>query len=102
VIARQIPPRLSVVRDERIDIDQSGDPLRHPVRNAAHHHAGVRVAAQDHIMEILVGEDVGDIHDVRVEVGPRRREVHALAEAGQRGREDFVAHGAELAGERRQ
>jgi hypothetical protein len=59
------------------------------------------VAAEDHIAEILEGEEVGDIEDMRLEIGPRRcREMHPLAEAGQRGGEDVMAEGAELAGQR--
>jgi hypothetical protein len=101
VIPRQIPPRLAVVGHEGIDIDQRRDPLRHQVRHPAHHHAGVRVPAEDHIVEILEGEQVGDVGDVRLKIGPRRScEMHALAEAGQCGREDVMAERAELAGQR--
>jgi Zn finger protein HypA/HybF involved in hydrogenase expression len=59
------------------------------------------VAAEDHIVEILEDEEVGDIQDVRLEIGPRGcREVHAFAEASEGGGEDFVAQGAELARQR--
>ena len=101
-VAGKIPPGLAIGRYEGVDVDKGRNPFRQPVGHAGDHHAGVAVAAQHDVLDLLEQQHIGHVLDMGVEVGPGGSEMRALAEAGQTRREDVVSAHAKLPRDRRQ
>ena len=75
------------------------DALGHAVHDAGDDHAAVAVAGEHDVVQVLEEDQVHHVVDVGLQVDVGAVEVHALAEAGERGAVDGVAVvGEELAG----
>jgi hypothetical protein len=59
--------RISVLRDERIQINESFDAFRHPIGHPGDDHAAVGMAAQDNLVEFFSFNAAGDISNVSFE-----------------------------------
>ena len=67
----KIPPGLAVLRHEHIEIGERGNPLRYAIGDARGNHAAIAVGAQDHLGEVLAGEKLHDVGNMRVEIDIR-------------------------------
>jgi hypothetical protein len=92
---------LPVARYERVYVDQHPDALGHAVGRACHGDAAVAMSTQDNVAKVLHLEHRDNIIDVRMNADVRRREMRALAHAGQRGTEHLMATPAKPTGDRR-
>src|SRR5207302_3860142 len=88
---QQINQRLAELGHKSVEVDECGDALRLAVGDAGHHHAAVAVADEHRALQTLVAQNADDVGDVGGEIDGRRGEVGALADAGERRREDLVA-----------
>jgi hypothetical protein len=80
----------AVEGEERIEVDEAGQPIRRAVGDAGHHRAAVAVPEQHHVAQLLVEEDVHHVPDVGVQADLRRGQVGALPQPGQAQRVDLV------------
>jgi hypothetical protein len=87
-----------VLRHEGVEVDQRLDAFRHAVGHAGDHDAAVRMAAQDHVRELLGFDATADVANVRFQRDVLGALVGALADAGVGGREDCVPRVAQRGG----
>src|SRR6185437_7086170 len=64
----EIPPGLVVRRHESVEISQCCDPLGRAIGNAGGDHAAIAVRTQDHLGQVLDGEKLDDVGNMRVEI----------------------------------
>jgi hypothetical protein len=83
-------PSPPILGHERVEIDEVGQALRHPIGDGRHDHAAVALTGQDDPVQVFVAEQVEDVLDVRLQPYLRARQVDALGKAGERGGEDLV------------
>ena len=85
-----VEQRLAVLRQERVEIDESGNAVGDTVGDAGCHHAAIGMAGQHDLAKTFVVHDVDDVGDVRGQVDACRQEMRALALPGQCRREHGV------------
>jgi len=90
---------LTVFRDERVQIDQMADPVGDRVGDSGHDHAAIGMAAQYHIIQLLLSKEVDDLFDVGGHVDRRESIPGPFREAGKRGREHPMAPRSQEVGE---
>ena len=79
VISGEVPPGVTVLRHERIHIDECGNPLGDRIGDPADHHSGVAVTAKYDVGQFLEPDDVRDILDVGFQIGASAGEMDTLA-----------------------
>ena len=66
-MARGHDTKISVLRDERIQINESFDTFRHPIGHSSNDHAAVGMTAQDNLVEFFGFNAADDISNVSLE-----------------------------------
>ena len=66
-----VDERLAVHRVGGVEVDDLADPVGGAVGDTGDHHAAVAVADEDHVVQVLVEQQVHDVVDVGVEVDRR-------------------------------
>src|SRR3546814_13511979 len=67
IVSRQVPPRITIVWDKCVHINQCGYSLGQPIRDAADYHSGIAMTAQDNVRQVLIGQNVSNIQNKRSE-----------------------------------
>ena len=87
----EVDAALAVLRLERVEPDDRGDAVADLLERAGARPAAIGMHHEADVLQVLPFEQVDDVGDVGVEDRILAQQVRAVAEAGQRRREDLVA-----------
>ena len=76
---RGVGDALAVVQDGGVEEHELGDAIRCAVRHSCDHGPAIAVPHQDHVAQILMEKQAGDILDVGMKAGVRGQQMRALA-----------------------